>query len=85
MTGFSSNSARGKTLQTQGFGVMRAASGEPAVVDTSSARQSITAAVGKDFVELSWKGYAGDARYAVTRDGKDLAQLAAGVQSFRRP
>ncbi|MEU9293814.1 hypothetical protein [Streptomyces sp. NPDC048266] len=83
VTGFSSNSAQGKNLQTQGFGVLRASSGETAVVDTSSAREGITAAAGKDFVELSWKGYSKNARYIVTRDGKDLVQLAAGVQSFR--
>ncbi|MFE3071801.1 hypothetical protein [Streptomyces sp. NPDC059247] len=83
VTGFSSNSAQGENLRTQGFGVLRAASGETAVVDVSSAREGITAAAGKDFVELSWKGYSENARYVVTRDGKELARLAAGVRSFR--
>ncbi|EKX63265.1 hypothetical protein PV416_31435 [Streptomyces ipomoeae] len=83
VTGFSANSAQGETLKAQGFGVMRAASGETAVVDTSSAREGITSAAGKGFVELSWKGYTKDARYVVTRDGKDIAQLGPGVQSFR--
>ncbi|MER7107932.1 hypothetical protein [Streptomyces sp. NPDC000229] len=83
VSGLSANSAEGRTLQTQGFGVMRAASGETAVVDRSMAREGITAAAGKGFVELSWKGYANDARYVITRDGKDVATLAAGVTSFR--
>ena len=83
VSGVSANSAEGKALQTQGFGVMRAASGETAVVDSSMAREGITAAAGKGFVELSWKGYAKDARYVITRGGQDVATLAAGVTSFR--
>ncbi|MEU1217318.1 DUF3238 domain-containing protein [Streptomyces sp. NPDC005790] len=62
---------------------MRAASGETAVVDRSSAREGITAAAGKSFAELSWEGYAKDTRYVVTRDGKEVARLDAGVTSFR--
>ncbi|MBT2487462.1 hypothetical protein J7E96_02680 [Streptomyces sp. ISL-96] len=83
VSGVSANSADGKTLAAQGFSVMRAASGETAVVDRSSAREGITAAAGKSFVDLSWKGYAKDARYVVTRGGKEVARLDAGVTSFR--
>ncbi|WP_286254907.1 hypothetical protein [Streptomyces graminofaciens] len=83
VSGFDAKSAQGKVLDAQGFGVARAASGETAVVDTSMADQGVTAAAGKGFVELSWKGYAKDARYVVVRDGKDIATLGAGVTSFR--
>ncbi|UUU23592.1 hypothetical protein [Streptomyces sp. DSM 40750] len=83
ISGFSSNSTQGKTLKAEEFGVMRAASGEAAVVDRSMARRGVTTAAGKGFVELSWKGYAKDARYVVARDGKDIATLGAGVTSFR--
>ncbi|RDG39325.1 hypothetical protein [Streptomyces corynorhini] len=83
VSGVGTDSVEGRMLAEQGFGVMRAASGENAVVDRSSAREGITAAVGKSFVELSWKGYAKDARYVVTRDGAEVARLAAGVTSFR--
>ncbi|MBT2525313.1 hypothetical protein J7E91_07655 [Streptomyces sp. ISL-99] len=83
VSGVGANSAEGKTLAAQGFSVMRAASGETAVVDRSSAREGITAAAGKSFVDLSWKGYAKDARYVVIRGGKEVARLDAGVTSFR--
>lgn len=83
VSGVGVNSVEGRMLAAQGFGVMRAASGETAVVDRSSAREGITAAAGKSFVELSWKGYAKDARYVVARDGKEVARLDAGVTSFR--
>lgn len=83
VTGVSANSAEGKALDAQEFSVMRAASGETAVVDRSSAREGITSAAGKSFAELSWKGYAKDARYVVTRDDKEVARLDAGVTSFR--
>ncbi|MFJ3438338.1 DUF3238 domain-containing protein [Streptomyces cyaneofuscatus] len=83
VSGVSRNSAEGKALDSQQFGVMRAASGETAVVDRSSAREGITAAAGKSFAELSWKGYAKEARYVVSRDGKVIARLDAGVTSFR--
>lgn len=83
VSGFSSNSTQGKTLKAEDFGVMRTASGETAVVDSSMAHRGVTTAAGKGFVELSWKGYAKDARYVVARDGKDIATLGAGVTSFR--
>ena len=83
VSGVSENSVAGKALDSQQFSVMRAASGETAVVDRSSAREGITAAAGKSFAELSWEGYAKDARYVVTRDGKEVARLDAGVTSFR--
>ncbi|NJP50132.1 hypothetical protein HCJ93_08615 [Streptomyces sp. SBST2-5] len=83
VTGVGENSAQGRMLAAQGFGVMRADSGETAVVDRSSAREGIVAAAGSSFVELSWKAYAPDARYVVTRDGKEIARLAAGEESFR--
>ncbi|MET8288958.1 hypothetical protein ACGFWD_10035 [Streptomyces sp. NPDC048448] len=83
VSGVSAKSAVGRTLQAQGFGVLRAASGETAVVDTSLAREGITSAAGKDFVTLSWKGYEKGARYVITRDGRNVAALAAGVTSFR--
>ncbi|EMF52761.1 MULTISPECIES: hypothetical protein [Streptomyces] len=83
VSGFSSNSTQGKTMKAEDFGVMRAASGEAAVVDSSMARQGVTTAAGKGFVELSWKGYTKDARYVVTREGKSIATLGAGVTSFR--
>ncbi|WP_455358361.1 hypothetical protein [Streptomyces sp. SYSU K21746] len=83
VSGVSANSVEGKALETHGFSVRRAASGATAVVDSSMAREGITAAAGKGFVELSWKGYAKDARYVITRGGKDVATLAAGVTSFR--
>lgn len=83
VSGYSAYSTQGKTLKAQGFGVLKSASGETAVVDSSMAREGVTAAAGKGFVELSWKGYAEDARYVVARDGKDIATLGAGVTSFR--
>ncbi|OEJ96541.1 hypothetical protein [Streptomyces thermolilacinus] len=83
VTGVSATSAQGRMLAAQGFGVMRTASGETAVVDRSSAREGISAAAGKSFVDLSWNGYAKDARYVVSRDGRDIARLAPGVTSFR--
>lgn len=83
VTGFAAGSAEGKELKAQGISVVRAGSGETAVVDSSSAHEGITAAAGKDFVELSWKGYADDAAYVVLRDGKELARTAAGQESFR--
>ncbi|MGW5210285.1 hypothetical protein ACWEQO_03430 [Streptomyces sp. NPDC004051] len=83
VTGFGADSVEGRQLQAQGFSVVRAASGETAVVDSSSAHEGITAAAGKDFVELSWKGYADDAAYVVLRDGKELARTTAGQESFR--
>ncbi|MGJ5826465.1 hypothetical protein [Streptomyces ossamyceticus] len=83
VSGFAAGSAQGKQLKAQGFGVLKSAAGETAVVDSSMARQGVTAAAGKGFVELSWKGYADGARYVVARDGKDIATLGAGVTSFR--
>ncbi|MEW2060402.1 hypothetical protein AB0899_06445 [Streptomyces sp. NPDC007002] len=80
-SGVSQNSAEGEALESQEFSVMRAASGETAVVDRS--REGITAAAGKSFTELSWKGYAKEARYVVSRDDKVLARLDVGVTSFR--
>ncbi|MEU7569404.1 hypothetical protein [Streptomyces fradiae] len=83
VSGVAATSAQGRMLAAQGFGVMRTASGETAVVDRSSAREGITAAAGASFVDLSWNAYAKDARYVVTRDGEDVARLAPGVTSFR--
>src|SRR5690606_39760162 len=74
VTGFAAGSAEGKELKAQGISVVRAGSGETAVVDSSSAHEGITAAAGKDFVELSWKGYADDAAYVVLRDGKERSE-----------
>lgn len=55
VTGFGAGGAQGKAREAQGLGVVRAVSGETAVVDTSSAGEGITAAAGQGFVELSWK------------------------------
>ncbi|MGW1034896.1 hypothetical protein ACWD4Z_22205 [Streptomyces antibioticus] len=83
VSGVGADSATGRTLTAQGFGVVRAESGEKAVVDTSMAREGITSASGDGFVELSWRGYTEDARYVITRDGAEVATLAAGVTSYR--
>ncbi|MEV4877475.1 hypothetical protein [Streptomyces cyaneofuscatus] len=83
VTGFAADSTQGKALDAQGLGVARAASGETAVVDTSSADEGITAAAGQGFVELSWKAYAENAQYVIVRDGKEIARPGAGTQSFR--
>ena len=66
----------------EAFSVMRTGSGQTAVVDRSMADQGITAAAGTNFVDLSWQGYSNQARYLVTRDGKDVAALAPGVTAF---
>ncbi|WP_189532792.1 hypothetical protein [Streptomyces roseolilacinus] len=83
VSGVSAHSAAGKAMAAQGLGVVRSASGETAVVDRSMAHQGITAAYGASFVDLSWKAYAPQARYVVLRDGVQVADLAAGVTSFR--
>ncbi|MER6694180.1 hypothetical protein [Streptomyces minutiscleroticus] len=83
VTGVSTRSATNQVLDTQGFAVMRADSGETAVVDTSMEQQGVTVAYGDSFVDLSWKAYAPDARYVVLRDGAQVAALDAGVESFR--
>ncbi|MBB1260604.1 hypothetical protein [Streptomyces alkaliterrae] len=83
VSGVSAAGAQGRTADRHGFRVLRAPSGETAVVDSSLAHQGITAAAGTSFVDLSWKGYADNARYAVLRDGREVAKLGAGVTSFR--
>ncbi|MEV3871086.1 hypothetical protein [Streptomyces sp. NPDC049906] len=83
VSGVAADSATGRQLKAQGFAVMKAPSGRTAVVDRSSAHEGITTATGPSFVELSWKGYAADARYVVTRDGRPVAQLPPGAVSFR--
>ncbi|GAA2227164.1 hypothetical protein GCM10010232_10970 [Streptomyces amakusaensis] len=65
------------------FAVEQAKSGERAVVDRSSLGQGIAVSYGGSFVDLSWRAYAPDARYAVTRDGREVAVLSAGVSAFR--
>ncbi|MFD9465600.1 hypothetical protein [Streptomyces sp. NPDC060027] len=82
VSGVGAQSAEGKALKAQGFSVMRAPSGATAVVDRSMADQGITAAAGRSFVDISWKGYARDARYVVTRNEKTVATLAPGASSF---
>lgn len=82
VTGAGARTAEGKALKAQGFSVMRAASGTTAVVDRSMADQGIVAAAGRSFVDLSWKGYAKDARYVVTRNDKTVATLAPGANTF---
>ncbi|KPI04372.1 hypothetical protein OK074_4689 [Actinobacteria bacterium OK074] len=83
VTGVDARSFAGRTLAAQGFGAARTASGQTAVVDRSMADQGIVAAAGPSFVDLSWKGYAKNAKYVVTRNGKEVAAPAAGVRSFR--
>ncbi|MFJ2818249.1 hypothetical protein [Streptomyces sp. NPDC087294] len=83
VSGLAKDSVTGRALTAQGFGVVKAGSGEKAVVDTSMAREGITSASGDGFVELSWRGYTKDARYVITRDGVEVATPAAGVTSFR--
>ncbi|MGW4271461.1 hypothetical protein ACWEGQ_03655 [Streptomyces seoulensis] len=83
LSGVATNSPEGKVMKRHGFGVLRASSGEIAVVNRSSAREGAAAAAGSSFVDLSWKGYAANARYVITRDGKEVARLGAGVVSFR--
>ncbi|MEU1122834.1 hypothetical protein ABZ371_04420 [Streptomyces sp. NPDC005899] len=83
ISGVSEVSAEGKVLATQGFGVTQAPSGEKAIVDRSMQQQGITAAYGPSFVDLSWRGYAPEARYVVTRDGVRVADLRPGVTAFR--
>lgn len=82
VSGAGAQSAEAKTLKSQGFGVLRTASGTTAVVDRSMADQGIVTAAAPTFVDLSWQGYAKDARYVVTRDGKAVASLAPGVSAF---
>lgn len=82
VSGFSAQSAQGKALNTQGFGVLRTASGQTAVVDHSMADQGITTAAGRGFVDISWQGYSKQARYVVARDGKEVAALAPGATTF---
>jgi hypothetical protein len=83
VSGFPSSSATGRLLGSQGFAVLRTSSGRTAVVDRSMTDQGITTATGTSFVDLSWQGYDRQARYVVSRDGKDIAALDAGVTSFR--
>ncbi|MCX5387877.1 hypothetical protein [Streptomyces sp. NBC_00083] len=83
LSGVPADSSDGKVMKRHGFGVLRAPSGEMAVVNRSSAREGATAAAGSSFVDLSWQGYAPKARYVISRDGKELARLDAGVVSFR--
>ncbi|WP_328538569.1 DUF3238 domain-containing protein [Streptomyces sp. NBC_00344] len=82
VTGVSAQSTEGKALKAQGFSVMRTASGETAVLDRSMADEGIVAAAGRSFVDISWKGYAKNARYVVTRDEKTVATLAPGANAF---
>ncbi|MBQ0983336.1 hypothetical protein KBZ10_02020 [Streptomyces sp. F63] len=77
------HSARGEASKQAGFSVEQAKSGERAVVDRSSIDEGIAVSSGSDFVDLSWRAYTQDARYVVLRDGRELAQLDAGVSSFR--
>jgi len=81
-TGVSQSSTHGSASNTEAFSVMRTVSGQPAVVDRSMADQGITEAAGTDFVDLSWQGYSDQARYVVTRDGKEVAAPAPGVTAF---
>ncbi|MFB6985972.1 MULTISPECIES: hypothetical protein [unclassified Streptomyces] len=83
VSGFSPSSATGRLLDSQGFAVLRTSSSRTAVVDRSMTDQGITAATGTSFVDISWQGYDREARYVVSRDGKDIASLGAGVTSFR--
>lgn len=83
VSGVSARSAAGRAMAAQGLGVVRSASGASAVVDRSMAHQGITAAYGSSFVDLSWEAYAPQARYVVVRDGVRVADLDAGVTSFR--
>ncbi|MCQ0022461.1 hypothetical protein M4914_05475 [Streptomyces somaliensis DSM 40738] len=83
VSGIRTDSLQGRGLAVQGFSVMRTSEGETAVVDRSSAREGIIAAAGASFVDLSWNAYAENARYVVTRDGKNIARLAPGITSFR--
>ncbi|GAA3162841.1 MULTISPECIES: hypothetical protein [Streptomyces] len=82
VSGFSARSAQGKALDAQGIGVMRTESGRTAVVDRSMADQGIVSATGRGFVDLSWQGYAPDARYVITRDDREIATLAPGVTAY---
>ncbi|MFE1769648.1 hypothetical protein [Streptomyces sp. NPDC059008] len=82
LSGVSATSADGKALKAQGFAVLGTDSGRAAVVDRSQSGQGITSAAGAGFVDLSWKGYAPDARYVVSRGDKDIASLGAGVTTF---
>lgn len=83
VTGVAAATPQGRAMKTHGFSVLRAASGQTAVVDTSMADQGITTAAAPDFVDVSWKPYADDARYTVSRDGRTVATTAPGAGAFR--
>jgi hypothetical protein len=83
VSGLSSSSATKRLLDSQGFAVLRTSSRRSAVVDRSMVDQGITTATGTSFTDISWQGYDRRARYVVSRDGRDIASLGAGVTSFR--
>ncbi|WP_189781062.1 hypothetical protein [Streptomyces capitiformicae] len=70
-------------VQTEGFSVRTAPSGETAVVDDSMASEGAISAANPHFVDLAWKTYSAKARYTVFRGDTVLAELPAGSTNFR--
>lgn len=76
-------SALAANVNTEGFSVRTAPSGQTAVVDSSMASDGAISAANPSFVDLAWKTYSAKARYTVVRGDTVLAELPAGSTSFR--
>jgi hypothetical protein len=72
-----------KRAAQKGLFVARASDGSLAIVDRTLSDIGAISAAGASFVELSWHPYTSTTSYEITRDGKPLVSLAAGVSSFR--
>ncbi|WP_205863230.1 hypothetical protein [Planosporangium thailandense] len=67
----------------QSLAAAKSPTGTLAILDRSMLSQGITSAANTSFVDLSWEAYAKTAQYGISRDGKVIASLAAGVSNFR--
>ncbi|MEW2259760.1 hypothetical protein [Streptomyces sp. NPDC047869] len=76
-------SALASDLRGSSFSVKTAPSGETAVVDRSLAEEGALSAANSSFVDLAWKSYSSNARYTIVRDETTVAEVPAGVASFR--
>lgn len=70
-------------VESEGFSVRTAPSGETAVVDSSMASDGAISAANPGFVDLAWETYSAKARYTVVRGDTVLAELPAGSTGFR--
>lgn len=77
------DSPKAQELASHGLSVMRAESGEAAIVDSSLAEAGAAIATGVDFVDVSWSPYSEDAQYVITRNEVEIAVTDAGKEGFR--